>query len=188
MGHLGLNRGDPNRPAVALMDYILGGGSFSSRFWQQLRSDEGLAYDASSSYTDDPWTYGIFTATMQTKTDAAGRAATLMRQMIAEMHDLGPTAEEFGGAKDAYLNAQAFQYESKARVVQQLVRLKWEGLPLDQPERDMDAIAALTLEDVRKAASEYLHPDGMAILFVGDEAQFDMPLSTFGEVRTIELP
>ena len=188
MGHLGLNRRDANRPAVALMNYILGGGSFSSRFWQQLRSDEGLAYDASSWYSDDPWTYGTFTATMQTKNDATGRAASLMMDMIREMHDKGPTVEEFAKAKDGYLNAQAFEYESKARVVQQLVRLKWEGMPLDTPERDIAAIEKLTLEDVKRAATEYLHPDGMALLFVGDESKFDMPLSTFGEVRTIELP
>ena len=188
IGHLGINRSDPNRQAVALMNYILGGGSFASRIMQRVRSDEGLAYHAGSTYGDDPWTYGMFTATSQTKSDAAGRAAQLMIDIIREMHDLGPTPEELAKAKDAYLNAQAFEYESKARVVQQLVRLKWEGLPLDQPERDMAAVAALTLEDVRKAAAEYLHPDGMAILFVGDEAQFDMPLSTFGEVRTIELP
>ncbi len=188
MGHLGLNRRDANRPAVALMNYILGGGSFSSRIMQRVRSDEGLAYHASSSYGDDPWTYGTFTATSQTKSDAAGRAATLMIDIIREMRDSGPTAEELAKAKDAYLNTQAFEYESKARVVQQLVRLRWEGMPLDTPKRDIEAITNLTIEDVRRAAAEYLHPDGMAILFVGDESTFDMPLSTFGDVRTIELP
>ena len=60
-------------------------------------------------------------------------------------------------------------------------------MPLDTAARDVRAIADLTLDDVKKAAAEYLHPDGMAILFVGDESQFDMPLSTFGDVRTIEL-
>ncbi len=188
LGHLGLNRRDQNRPAVALMNYILGGGSFSSRIMQRVRSDEGLAYDASSYYGDDPWTFGTFMATSQTKNDAAGRAATLMMDIIREMRDDGPTAEELVKAKDAYLNAQAFEYESTARVVQQLVRLRWEGMPLDTATRDVETIANLTLEDVKKAAAEYLHPDGMAILFVGDESKFDMPLSTFGEVRTIELP
>jgi zinc protease len=188
MGHLGLNRHDENRPAVTLMNYILGGGSFSSRIMQRVRSDEGLAYDASSYYGDDPWTYGTFMATSQTKNDAVGRAATLMIDIIKEMRDRGPTAEELATARDAYLNAQAFEYESKARVVQQLVRLKWEGMPLDTPKRDVEAIEKLTLDDLKRAAAEYLHPDGMAILFVGDESKFDMPLSTFGEVRTIELP
>jgi predicted Zn-dependent peptidase len=188
IGHLGLNRRDPNRPAVSLMNYVLGGGSFASRMMQQVRSDEGLAYDASSWYGDDPWTYGTFIATSQTKTDAAGRAAAMIVDMIRDMRDHGPTAEELAQARDAYLNAQAFQYESKAGVVQQLVRLRWEGMPLDTPQRDMDVIARLTLDDVKRAAAAYLHPDGLALLFVGDESRFDAPLSTFGEVRTIELP
>ncbi|MBM3307750.1 MAG: insulinase family protein [Candidatus Eisenbacteria bacterium] len=188
MGHLGLNRRDASRPAVAIMNQILGGGSFSSRIMQRVRSDEGLAYHASSWYSDDPWTYGTFLATSQTKSDAAGRAARLMMDIIREYSENGPTAEELATAKDAYLNAQAFEYESKAQVVQRLARLRWEGMPLDTPKRDVETIAGLTIEDVRRVAAEYLHPDGMAVIFVGDESQFDTPLSVFGEVRTIELP
>ena len=187
IGHLGLNTRDENRPAVDLMNTVLGGGSFSSRIMQRVRSDEGLAYHAGSYYMDDPWTYGSFTATSQTKSDAAGRAASLIIDLIREMQESGPTAEEFEAAKQAYLNNQAFEYESKARVVQELVRLKWQGMPLDTPQRDIEAIENLTLDDVRKAARDYLHPEGLAILFVGDESQFEVPLSTFGEVERIEL-
>jgi zinc protease len=188
IGHLGLNSRDENREAVQVMNSVLGGGSFTSRITQRVRSDEGLAYAASSRYTDDPWTYGLFTASSQTKSEATGRAIGLILDLIKDMQKNGPTREEFQTAVDRYLNVQVFEYESKARVVDRLVRLKWEGRPLDTPEREFRAIAKMTLDDAKKAAAEYLHPDGLTILVVGNAADFDQPLSNFGEVREISLP
>ena len=69
-----------------------------------------------------------------------------------------------------------------------LVQLKWQGRPLDTPERDMETIENLTLEDVKAAAAEYLHPEGLTMLFVGNQEEFEQPLSNFGEVNVIELP
>jgi predicted Zn-dependent peptidase len=187
IGHLGLNSRNEDSMAVQIMNYVLGGGSFSSRITQKVRTDEGLAYAAYSRYGDDPWTFGTFIASSQTRADAAGRAITLILDIIREMRDDGPTEEEFERARDSYINSFVFEYDSKSRAVFQLVHLKWEGRPLDTPERDIDTITALTLEDVRRAAATYLHPDGLAIMVVGDEDTFDQPLSNFGEVRSIEL-
>jgi zinc protease len=188
IGHPGLNSRDPNRPAVQIVNFILGGGSFTSRITQKVRTDEGLAYAAYSYYTDDPWTYGTFAASSQTRSDATARAAGLIVDLIKEMHDVGPTEEEFENARDVYLNRQVFDYDSKAAVVDRLVRLKWQGRPLDTPERDIETIENLTLADVKAAAEEYLHPDGLTMLFVGNQENFDQPLSNFGKVNVIELP
>jgi predicted Zn-dependent peptidase len=187
IGHLGLNSRDENRPAVAIMNFILGGGSFTSRITQKVRTDEGLAYAAYSRYSSDPWTYGAFVASSQTRSDATARAASLIVDLIAEMQAEGPTEEEFENARDAYLNNHVFDYDSKAAVVQRLVELKYEGRPLDTPERDIETIENLTLDDVKKAAAEYLHPDGLTMLFVGNADDFEQPLSNFGEVNVIEL-
>jgi predicted Zn-dependent peptidase len=187
IGHLGMNRRDENRMAVRLMNFVLGGGSFTSRITQKVRTDEGLAYAAYSRYGDDAWTYGLFTASSQTKSEATARAIALILEQIEMMRDDGPTEEEFEGAKDAYLNRQVFDYESNRTVVNRLVTLRWEGRPLDSAERDFERISELTVEDLAAAAREYLHPDGLTILVVGQEDQFDQPLSNFGEVNVIEL-
>lgn len=187
IGHLGMNSMDEHRPAVQIVNYILGGGSFTSRITQKVRTDEGLAYAAYSRYSDDPWTYGTFVASSQTRSDATARAASLIVDIIEEMRDEGPTEDEFERAREAYLNNHVFDYDSKAGMVGRLVRLKWQGRPLDTPERDVEAIENLTLDDVRAAAAEYLHPDGLTMLFVGDQDDFEQPLSNFGEVNVIEL-
>ena len=84
-------------------------------------------------------------------------------------------------------NNHVFDYDSTQAVVRRLVQLEWEGRPLDTPERNVDTIGHLTVEDVRKVAEEYLHPDGLAILVVGNADDFEQPLSTFGDVIEIEL-
>jgi len=188
IGHLGLNSRDEHRPAVQIMNFVLGGGSFTSRITQKVRTDEGLAYAAYSRYSSDPWTYGTFVASSQTRSDATARAASLIVDIIKEMWEEGPTAEEFENARDSYLNNHVFDYDSKMGVVNGLVRLKWQGMPLDTRERDIEAIENLTLDDVKAAAAEYLHPEGLTMLFVGDQEKFEQPLSNFGEVNVIELP
>ena len=187
VGHLGLNSKDENRPAVQVMSFILGGGSFTSRITQRVRTDEGLAYAAYSYITDDPWNYGTFVASSQTKADATARATSLILDIIRDMSENGPTEDEVERAVDSYLNSHVFDYDSKRRVIERLVRLEWEGRPLDTPERDVETIGRLTVDDIKEVAADYLHPDGLTILVVGDEADFDQPLSNFGEVNVIEL-
>lgn len=188
IGHMGMNSRDEQRPAVQIVNFILGGGSFTSRITQKVRTDEGLAYAAYSYYSHDPWTYGTFVASSQTRSDATARAASLIVDLIREMRDEGPSADELERARDAYLNRQVFDYDSKVAVVGRLVQLKWQGRPLDTPERDIAAFENLTLEDVKAAAAEYLHPDGLTMFFVGNQEEFEQPLSNFGEVNVIELP
>jgi len=187
VGHLGANSRDENLPAVRIMNFILGGGSFTSRITQRVRTDEGLAYAAYSQYGDSPWGYGIFTASSQTRADATARATALMIDIIDEMQQEGPTEEEVEGAVDTYLSNHVFEYDSKQAIVRRLVRLEWEGRPLDTPERSITRIGELTADDIREVAAEYLHPEGLTILVVGNAEDFEQPLSNFGEVNEIVL-
>jgi predicted Zn-dependent peptidase len=164
-GHMGLNSANEDRPLVDIMNYILGGGSFTSWITQRIRSDEGLAYSARSSYRDSPWGYGLFTGSCQTRSDAAMRALTLLIEQIEKMKTEGPSEVEVGNARDAIVNGQ----------------------PLDTLERELAVYQAAGLEDIRRAGSEYLHPGDLTILVVGNQDLFDRPLSDFGEVNVIEI-
>jgi zinc protease len=187
MGHLGINSNDPDRCAVNIMNFILGGGSFTSWITEKVRSDEGLAYHAASRYTSDAFVKGMFMVSAQTKADACGRAMTIIIDQIKRMHDVGPTAEEVKKAVDSYVNGQVFDYENKAQVVRRLVTLRFEGRPLDTPQRDMETYAKLTVDDIKNAARKYLFPDRLTILVVGNSKLFDRPLSDFGPVNEIQL-
>jgi zinc protease len=186
-GHMGLNSANEDRPLVAIMNYILGGGSFTSWITQRIRSDEGLAYSARSSYGDNPWGYGLFTGSCQTRSDAAIRALGLLIEQIERMKTEGPSAEEVTNAKDAIVNQQVFEYESSARIVNRMVWFDITGQPLDTLERELAVYQAAGLEDVKRAGREYLHPGGLTILVVGNEELFDRPLSDLGDVNVIEV-
>jgi predicted Zn-dependent peptidase len=187
VGHMGLNSADPNVPLVNLVDWILGSGSFSSRIFRRVRSDEGLAYDAGSSFAEQPWGYGLFTAFCQTRTDAAMRALAIMIEEISKMKKQGPSAEEVKTARDSYINQQVFEYESSSRVIDRIVWYDLVGLPIDTLEREFRGYQSATLGDVAQAAGHYLHPEGLTILVVGNQDLFDRPLSDFGKVNVIQL-
>ena len=187
IGHLGINANNPDRCAINIMNFILGGGSFTSWITERVRSDEGLAYSTGSRYNSDAWDKGAFFAYAQTKSDAYSRAMQLIFEQFERMRTEGPTEDEVRRAIDSYLNSQVFDYESKANVMNRLVRLTFEGRPLDTPELDMEAYSKLTVEDIKRVAMEYLHPDKMTVIVIGDAAQFDRPLSDFGDVNEIEL-
>ncbi len=187
LGHFGINSNNEDRCAINIMNFILGGGSFTSWIVTEVREKKGLAYSSGSRFGTDAFTLGAFYAYAQTKGEEYSRAMQIMIEQIEKMRTEGPTEEEFGKAIDSYVNSQVFDYDSKSRMVRRLVRLKFEGRPLDTPEKDMERYANMTLEEVRAAAGKYLHPDRMTFFIVGDEATFDRPLSEFGEVNVIDL-
>jgi zinc protease len=187
VGHMGATSANPDLPLARIMNYILGSGSFSSWIIKRVRSDEGLAYDAGSYFGDSPWGYGIFSASCQTRTDAAMRALKIMLGEIDRMKTEGPSKEEVRAAQDSHVNGQVFDYESSSGIVDRLAWFDIAGLPLDTLERDFRAYKAATLEDVRRVGKEYLRPNDLTILVIGNQEIFDRPLSDFGEVNVIEL-
>jgi zinc protease len=186
-GHLGINYRNPDRCEINIMNYILGGGSFSSWITEEVRVKEGLAYSSGSFFGANPWAKGMFAAYAQTKSGEYSRALQLIKDQINRMREEGPTEEEVKKAIDSFLNSYVFEYESKSAVVRRLVDLKFQGLPLDTPEKDIREYENVTVDDVKRVARNYLQPDNLTILVVGDKDKFDRPLSDFGEVNVIEL-
>jgi zinc protease len=187
VGHMGMNSSNPDVPVANIMDHILGSGSFTSWIIQRVRSDEGLAYDAGSSFDESPFGYGLFVASCQTRSDAAMRALAIILEEITRMKQQGPSQEEVNTAKDSFVNRQAFDYESSAMVIDRLVEYDITGQPLDTLQRRFRAYQAATLEDVKRVAGQYLLPEGLTILVVGNKDLFDRPLSDFGPVNVIEV-
>jgi zinc protease len=187
VGHMSMNSANEDKPLTTIMNYILGGGSFTSWITQKVRSDEGLAYSAGSSFRTTPWGYGLFTASCQTKAESAMRALTLLIEQIERMASEGPTEEEVRDAKESLISRHVFDYESASKIVDRLVFYDIAGLPLDTLEREFRGYQTASPEDVRRAAAEYLHPEGLTILVVGNQNLFDRPLSDLGKVNVIEI-
>jgi zinc protease len=186
MGHLGIEKNNPDQYAVRVMDYILGGG-FTSRLTQEVRSNQGLAYHAGSRFDVGRHFPGIFTAETETKSETTAKAIALMKDIIAGMTKEQVTEEELAQAKESIINSFIFGFTQANSIVTQQARLEFFGFPDGYLENFRENIAKVSREDVLKAARKYLHPDAMTITVVGDDKKFDQPLSIFGEVREIKL-
>jgi zinc protease len=186
MGHLGIDKNNPDLYAIKVMDFILGGG-FTSRLTQEIRSNQGLAYNVDSYFETGRRFRGSFIAETETKSESTVKATTLLRSIIAGM-TLGEVSEkELNLAKDSIINSFIFGFARSDAVVNQRARLEFYHYPEGYLENYRDNIARVTREDVLRVAKKYLHPDAMKLVVVGDERKFDQPLSTFGTVLEIKL-
>jgi predicted Zn-dependent peptidase len=187
IGQLGIKRDNPDRYAIALMNYILGGGSFTSRLTTKVRSNEGLAYSVGSSFDISSRDYGLFTAYCQTKNSTTYKAISLMMTEIRKITESPVDTQEFAMARDAYLNQFVFNFTSPGQIVSQLMSLEYNNMPPDYYEKYLDYIRAVKIDDIQRVAQTYLIPDSLSIMVVGNPANFDAPLDDFGTVTEIPL-
>ena len=186
MGHLGIDKNNPDLYAIKVMDYILGGG-FTSRLTQEIRSNQGLAYNVDASFTTGRRFKGPFVAETETKSESTAKAVGLLRSIIQGMTQGEVSDAELQLAKDAIINSFICGFARPDAVVNQQARLEFYNFPAGYLENYRANIARVTREDVLRVARKYLHLDAMKLVVVGDKEKFDQPLSNFGEVREIKL-
>ncbi|MDD4050991.1 MAG: pitrilysin family protein [candidate division Zixibacteria bacterium] len=186
-GHLGIDRDNPDRYAVEIMNYILGGGSFTSRITSKVRSDEGLAYHAGSSFRADGRDLGTFNADCQTKLSTAHKAIRLMVDEVNRIRTEMVGDEELNAAKDSYINRYIFNFATAPQIVGQLMSLEFDNRPPDLLQKYLDNVRKITKEDILRVAQTYLKPENLSFVIVGNPTGFEKPLDEFGKVTTIEL-
>ncbi|GAB4325606.1 MAG: pitrilysin family protein [Candidatus Zixiibacteriota bacterium] len=183
-GHLGIDRKDPDRHAIRVLNYILGGGGFTSRMMMKVRSDSGWAYSVGTNFTsmNQP---GVFYASCQTNSETTTKALALMEWIVEDFVANGITDEELAIAKESILNSDVFKFVTPSQIVTRYAWQEYFGFPPDQMTKDVEAIRAVTKADVEAAARKHLHPDAFTVVAVGPIEAFDAPLTKFGPVETI---
>lgn len=187
IGQLGITRDNPDRYAIQLMNYILGGGSFTSRLTSRVRSDEGLAYRTGSQFDVGSRDLGTFNAYCQTKAATAHKAIDIIMEEIRRIHKEGVTADELKEAKDATVNRLVFNFDTPGKIVRNLISLEYDGWPADFYKSYLDNYRKVTLDDIKRVAAQYLTPDKMSFVVVGKPETFDKALDDFGPITSIEL-
>ncbi|MEW6743272.1 MAG: pitrilysin family protein [Planctomycetota bacterium] len=187
IAHWGTNRADPDRFAINLMNSVLGGGSFSSRITERVRSDEGLAYSAGSQYATGDREVGLFRASVQTKTESTVRAVRCICEEIEKMRTGTISENEFKTAKEALLYSYVFRFDDPAENVMQLMRLEIEGLAADYYEQEFAGYRAVSKADMARVARQALRPGELTIFVVGELDTFRDELGSIGEIHEVEL-
>ncbi len=164
----GIARDDPKFFDAYLMNHILGGGTFSSRLYTEVREKRGLAYGVGS-YLVDYDHASFLAASTATRADRAGESIDIIRQEMARLADEGPGDEELAKAKAYVKGAYAVQnLSSSLSIASTLVGIQLDGLGVDYIDKREGLIDAVDAEGVKAMAKELLTPDP-TIITVGQD-------------------
>lgn len=186
LGHIGGMRDNPDYAALQVMNRVLSGG-FSSRLMQVVRSELGLAYSVFGNYGSGVYFPGTFSAGVMTQSESTAAAIGAVIDQIHRLQREPVSEAELESTRDQFLNTLVFQYPSISSVLRERMSNDYAGLPPDTFERLVEEILAVTVEDVHRVAQQYLRPDTLRILVVGNAQELGDQLETFGEVQHIDI-
>ena len=175
----GIRRDNPDYLDVLVMNDILGGGGFTSHIMSSVRSDEGLAYSASSSFPGGIYYPLTFTASFQSKSRSVPYATAIVLKEIKKMAETPPTAQELNTSKRGYIDRFPGNFATKAQVAGLFAQEEFTGRYAQDPEfwkKFRDRIEAITADDVLRVAKKYLAPEKAVILVVGQKSEITQSL------------
>lgn len=186
VGGLAGKRNDPDFYALTVMSSVLGGG-FASRLFSHVRSQQGLAYAVWSNWGAGWDVPGTFMAVGGTKSETTVQMLNSIRTEIQTLASGGATDDEVSRAKDAILKGFAFEFDSTGKIIGRIMAYEYYGYPADYLQNYMDNIRKVTKEDVQRVARQSLVNDKFITVVLGNQKDFDKPLSTLGQVTTIDV-
>jgi zinc protease len=164
-GGPGIRRSDPDFMAAYIVNHVLGGGSFSSRLYREVREKRGLAYGISDSLVWLNYSALILGSTA-TRADATGKTLEIIEHEMRRLAQEGPSEEELSKAKTYLKGSYALGLDTSNSIAAQLVQIQLDNLGIDYIERRPALIDAVTLADARRVAKRLLD-GGVLITVVG---------------------
>ena len=198
MGHLGTTRDDPDRYKLLVMNDILGGGGFSARLLTRVRSDEGLAYSASSNFGVGTYYPGLFQAGFQSRSETVARATAIVLEEVERIRTEPVEEEELRNSIAYFVETFSRNFSSAGSTAGLFANDEYTGRDPSYLATYRDNIAAVTADDVLDVARRYLDPDKLVILVVGnleailagdpERPEFALEALSSGETVRIPLP
>jgi zinc protease len=165
-GHRGIARNDDDFIAAYVLNYIIGGGGFSSRLMEEVREKRGLAYSVHSNLF--PYRHGaVFVGNVATKNEAVGQSLDVIESELRRVAEQGPTEEELADAKSYLTGAYALRFESSSSIANQLLWIQIEELGIDYVNRRNELLEAVTLDDIKRVAGRLIEADRLITTIVG---------------------
>jgi predicted Zn-dependent peptidase len=194
----GIMRDDPDYFAVQVMNDILGGGGFTARIVNRVRSDEGLAYSVGSSFSGGIYFPRVFVAAFQSKSRTVAYAASLVLDEMKKLAAERVTDEDLQTSIKSYVETFPRTFATKAQVAGTLANDEFTGRYARDPDywKNYRAkIGAVTKDEVLRVAKKYLAPEKAVILVVGDKKEIllghpnhPVTLESLGVGKITELP
>ena len=168
LGHLGISRDNPDYYAVSVMNYVLGGGGFSSRLMQSVRDKMGLAYDVHSFFASHK-EGGFFEIGLQTKNESAHTAVEEILKQIAWIRRDHISEEELAEAKAYLTGSFPRRLDTNRKIADFLASVEFYALGFDYAEKYPVYINSVTKEDVLRVARKYLTAEDYVLVVVANQ-------------------
>lgn len=174
-GGKGLKRADPDFVPAYVMNYVLGGGGFSSRLTEEVREKRGLAYSVGT-YLYPMNHAALFLGQVGTKNASVGTSLALIRAEFARMADGGVSDKELADAKTYLTGSYPLRFDSNSKIASELLAIQQESLGIDYVANRNDLINAVTKADVARVAKRLLHDKALVVAIVGEPDMSEKPL------------
>ena len=186
LGHIGGQFDNPDYPTLSVLNGVLNG--FGGRLFNEVRSRQGLAYSVYGSWSPSYDYDGMFIAGGQTQTD---NTVPFIKSVVGEIEKLRTnlvTEQELINAKESILNSFVFNFQNPSQTLSRLMRYEYFDYPEDFIFEYQDRVQDTTQEDVLQVAQEYLQPDQLVTVVVGDVQAMNPPLSSLeAEVNLVDI-
>lgn len=186
MGHLGGQFDNPDYPALSVLNGVLNG--FGGRLFNEVRSRLGLAYSVYGSWSPSYDFDGLFIAGGQTQTDNTVPFIRAVTNEIEELRTELISERELANAKESILNSFVFNFQNPSQTLSRLMRYEYFDYPEDFIFEYQERVQNTTREDILEVAREYLQPEQLATLVVGNIQAMNPSLSSLErEVNIVDI-
>lgn len=186
LGHIGGQFDSPDYPTLSVLNGVLNG--FGGRLFNEVRSRQGLAYSVYGSWSPSYDFDGMFIAGGQTQTD---NTVPFIQSVVTEIKKLRTdliSEEELANAKESILNSFVFNFQNPSQTLSRLMRYEYFDYPEDFIFEYQQEVEKITQQDILQAAQEYLQPDQLVTVVVGNVQAMNPPLSSLEqEINLVDV-
>jgi zinc protease len=165
-GQEGIERDDPDYFAAYVLNHVLGGGGFESRLMDEVREKRGLTYGIGTSLVDKDYA-DLWLGSVSSDNRTIAEAIEVVRSIWADVAANGVTEEELRAAKTYITGEYPLRFDGNADIAGILVGMQMVGLPPDYVVNRNSYIEAVTMEDIKRVASELMDPARLHVVVVG---------------------
>jgi zinc protease len=161
-----LARKDKDFMASFVLNTILGGASFSSRLYHEVREKRGLAYGVDTGIMPLR-NASVFFGGVATKNEKVSESLAVIRAELKRITEQGPTEKELADAKAYLTGSFALRFDTNAKIANQLLWMKVEGLGASYVDTRNAMIDAVSMQDVRRVAKRLFEGTDLIVTVVG---------------------
>jgi predicted Zn-dependent peptidase len=194
----GIKRDNPDYFPIVIMNDILGGGGFTSHIMNRVRSDEGLAYSAGSSFPGGIYYPLTFTAGFQSKSRTVPYAISIVLDEVKQMAEQPVIDDELKTSKQSFIERFPRTFATKAQIANTFAQDEFTGRFAKEPDywkKYRSRIETVGKDDVQRVARKYLLGEKLAILVVGQKEEIlkvhpshPVSLESLAGDRIVDLP